>query len=335
MDQELLDWLDDPDDPSLRYRILRELRDRDEGDPAVRACRAESLTSPTVRKLFDSMHADGYWLQAHQKTGRKTGAGVEYGAFATTHFCLSYLAELGLDRSDPLVALAAERYLALQGDDGDWTEAGWYERLSCLIGYNVRTFVRLGYRDDPRLTRAVELLLATERNDGGYLCGIHDRRYKTRQAKSCIRGSVKALLAFAELPELYGHPRVGRLVRYFLGRGGIFKSTDAGVLVNTDMERPSYPITWRANAWEILYALARMGHGDDPRLNPAWRHLESLTDAHGRWVLTWSPHQCPWKLGKRGHANRWLTFYALAGMRLRARTGAIPGNEPRPRSSDV
>ena len=335
MDQELLDWLDDPDDPSLRYRILRELQDRDESDPMVRACRAEIPTSPAIRKLLDSMHADGYWLQAHPKTGRETGAGVEYGAFATTHFCLSYLAELGLDRSHPQVALSAERYLALQGEDGDWTEAGWYERLSCLIGYNVRTFVRLGYRDDPRLTRAVEQLLATERDDGGYLCGIHDCRYKTRQAKSCVRGSVKALLAFAELPELYGHPRVGHLVRYFLGRGGVFRSTGAGVLVNTDMERPSYPITWRANAWEILYALARMGCGDDPRLDPAWRHLGSLRDTRGRWVLTWSPQQCPWKVGERGQANRWLTFYALAAERLRTRSGTILGNEPKLSGSRV
>lgn len=324
MNGELLKWLSEPEDPSLRYRTLRELRDRDDRDPEVQARRAEIPGSPAVRKLLGSMHPDGYWLQKHPRTGRATGAGVAYGAFATTHFCLSYLSELGLDRGNPQVERAAERYLDLQGENGDWYEEGWYEGLSCLLGYNIRTFVRLGYRDDPRLKQAVDLLLATERDDGGYLCGIHDRRYRTRQARSCIRGSVKALLGFAELPELHGHPRVVRLVGYFLDRGGIFKSSDPHTPVNADMQRPSFPITWRANAWEILYALGRMGYGDDPRLDPAWKHLETLRDDRGRWVLSWTPVQCPWKVGGRGQANRWLTFYALAAARLRTRRRESP-----------
>jgi hypothetical protein len=317
MYSELLDWLTEPEDPSLCYRVFRELQDRDNRDPEVRARRSEIPGSPAARKLLGSMHPDGYWLQTHPRTGRVIGAGVEYGAFATTHFCLSYLAELGLDRNNPQIERAAERYLDLQSGDGDWYEEGWYEHLSCLQGYNIRTFVRLGYRDDLRLKRTIGLLLGSEREDGGYLCGIHDRRYKTKQAKSCIRGSVKALLCFAELPELQKHPRVARLVQYFLNRGGIFKSSDPRVFANADMQRPSFPITWRANAWEVLYALSVMGHGDDPRLDSAWKHLESLTDDRGASVLSWTPVQCPWKVGKRGQPNKWLTFYALAAAKHR------------------
>ena len=43
------------------------------------------------------------------RRARVIGAGVEYGAFATTHFCLSYLAELGLDRNNPQIERAAEQ----------------------------------------------------------------------------------------------------------------------------------------------------------------------------------------------------------------------------------
>jgi len=284
----------------------------------VQARLSEIAASPPVRKLLDLMHPDGYWLQKHPRTGRVVGAGVEYGAFASTHFCMSYLSELGLDRTTPEVELAAERYLGLQGPDGAWNEDGWYRNLSCLLGYNIRTFLRLGYSNDRRLRRSIELLLNTEREDGGYLCGIHDRRYKTKEAKSCIRGSVKALLCFAELPDLYDHPRVGRLVDYFLRRGGIFKSSDPQSFVNKDMQRPSFPITWRANTWEILYALSRMGRGGDPRLHAAWKHLESMTDIRGASVLSWTPAQCPWKVGRVGEANKWLTFYALDAAKHRS-----------------
>jgi hypothetical protein len=318
MGKELLDWLIEQNDPSLRYRTPRELLNRDNRDPEVQACMSEIPGSPAVRNLLDSMHPAGYWLQKHPGTGRMVGAGVEYGSFATTHFCLSYLSELGLDRSNPEIERAAERYLNLQSRDGGWSEQGWYDHLSCLLGYNIRTFVRLGYGDDHRVKRAIDLLLDTVREDGGYLCGIHDRKYRTKQAKSCIRGSVKALLGFAELPELHEHPRVKRLVRYFLQRGGVYKSLDPRAFVNKDMQRPSFPITWRANTWEVLYALSLMGYGNDPRLDSAWQHLKSLTDEKGASILIWTPAQCPWKVGKRGMANKWLTFYALAADSYRA-----------------
>ena len=311
MYEDILTWLTDIQDPSVAYRTLRELLDTDEHDAGVRdALNAVPLSKP-VQTLLNSMQPEGYWLQKNPRSGRITGSGVEYGAFATTHFCLSYLSELGLNRNTPEIELAAERYLNLQRADGDWNEEGWIDHLSCLLGYNIRNFVRLGYGDDPRVKRSLELLLATERDDGGYLCGIHNKRYKTREAKSCVRGSAKALLAFAELPDLHHHPRVRRLIDYFLRREGLFTSWDRQRFVNKDMQRPSFPITWRANAWEILYALSLMGHGRDPRLERAWKHLKSMTDAQGGYILSWTPVQCPWKVGKRGQANKWLTFYGL------------------------
>jgi hypothetical protein len=92
------------------------------------------------------MHPDGYWLQRNPRTKEYVGDGVVYGSFATTHFCLAYLAELGMDGSHPQVAKAAERYLNLQKPDGDW-----WDHFSCLIGYNIRTFILLGYREDERV----------------------------------------------------------------------------------------------------------------------------------------------------------------------------------------
>jgi hypothetical protein len=90
------------------------------------------------------------------------------------------------------------------------------------------------------------------------------------------------------------------------------------------MQRPSFPITWRANTWEVLYALSLMGYGENPRLVNAWRHLQSMTDDEGAFTLSWTPAQCPWKVGRRGQANKWLTFYALLAAKhrqTRSRTG--------------
>jgi hypothetical protein len=216
------------------------------------------------------------------------------------------------------VSMAAERYLSLQKPSGEWL--GNY---SCLTGYNIRTFVRLGYRDDSRVRKALQLMLETPREDGGYLCDMHEGKYKTRSVKSCFRGSLKTLLAFAEFPEIWGEPRCIELVEYFLRRGGIYKSNQPEVWVNKDMARLSFPIIWRANTWEVLYALSKMGYGGDPRLEPAWAALEKCADPQGRWPLDWTPTECAWKVGKMGEPNPWITLYVLAAKMLRDVKGEV------------
>ena len=308
-----IQWLLEDSNPSVRFRTLGELLGYDDHTPEIAQAKAAIVGFPPVQALLKSMHPNGYWLQKNQRTRELLGDGVEYGSFGTTHFCLAYLSELGVDRTQPQVGKAADRYLALQQPDGDWCR-----HFSCLLGYNIRTFVRLGFRDDERVKRAMTLLLQTCREDGGYLCEIDEGKYKTRAVKSCIRGSVKALLAFAEFPVYWEHPRCRQLVDYFMRREGIYQTAHPGVLVNKDMQELSFPITWRANSWEVLYALSKMGYGADPRLQAAWTELENKADQEGRYRLDWTPTQCPWKVGKRGEPNKWLTFYVEAAKKLKA-----------------
>jgi len=304
--QDVIKWLLEPEDTSVKYRTLTELLGKSPNDSEVKECKREIAESVPVRTLLSGMHPDGYWLQKNPRTGIMLGTGTEYGAFGTTHYCLSYLAELGMDRTNAQVAKAAERYLNLQNEDGDF-----YLHLSCLLGLNVRTFIMLGYKDDSRVKRSIDLMLNTERSDGGYLCDIHEGKYKTKHVKSCVRGSVKALLAFSCLPEYWKNERIGKLVNYFLRREGIFKSTDLEEFVNKDMGRDSFPIIWRANVFEILLALSTMGFGKDSRLKRAWSFLDSKADKDGKYVLDWTPEQSPWKVGKRNQPNKWITFYSL------------------------
>jgi hypothetical protein len=306
---ELLTWLTDEDDPSLHFRMLTELMNYPLDNKEVISTRAMIENSVQVQNIFNSMHPDGYWLQENPRSKKLVGDDVEYGSFATTHFCLSYLSELGLNKDNPKVAKAAERYLALQKSDGDW-----WNHYSCLFAYNIRTFIKLGYRDDCRLQKSVELLLNTSRPDGGYLCPMHENKSQSRA--SCIRGANKALMAFAEMPEYWQHPRCLQLVSYFLKRDAIFNN-EHRKLVNRDMELVSFPIVWRNNAWEILWALSKMGYGKHPALANAWKYLGTQKNTSGQYLLVWTPSQSPWKVGKRGQPNKWITFYVLLAEKFR------------------
>lgn len=312
--EKVITWLIEPENPSVRYRTMIEILDKSQDDAEVQDSKSQIVTSIPVRAILDKMHPEGYWLQKNPRTGEILGKGLKYGAFGTTHYCLSYLAELGLDRSHPKVAKATERYLSLQRSDGDF-----YGHFSCLLGYNIRTFIMLGYKDNPRVNRSIDLMLNTNRPDGGYLCDMHEGKYKTRSVKSCIRGSVKALLAFSYLPEYWRHERVKELVEYFLSRNGIFRKSSLNEFVNKDIERNSFPITWRANVFEILLALSKMGYGNDSRLERAWKFMDTKRDTMGRYVLDWTPTQCPWKIGKRNQPNKWLTLYSYLTHKIKDR----------------
>ena len=299
-----LTWLLNTDNPSLTYRVITELLDIKINNSETIELRNKISNSPQVMHILSKMHPDGYWLQQNQTTKRYVGDDVEYGSYATTHFCLSYLSELGLTKENNFVAKAAERYLTLQKEDGDWLQ-----HLSCLYGFNIRTFIKLGYRNDSRIQKSIDLMLQTNRFDNGYLCDIHEK--KTKKKKSCIRGATKALLAFSELPEYWNHCRCISLINYFLDREAVYKRTDKSKFVNKDIFANSFPSGWYTNLWEILYSLSKIGYGQDIKLKRAWDLLESKLDVDGRMKLDWTPTKCIWKIGKKDENNEWLTFYVL------------------------
>ena len=66
----VLDWLLEPENPSVRYRTMTEILDMSQDDRDVQQARAAVLTSRPVQKIFAKMHPDGYWLH------RGVGAGI-------------------------------------------------------------------------------------------------------------------------------------------------------------------------------------------------------------------------------------------------------------------
>ena len=297
------------DNISLEYRTLTELMDLPEDHPDIIKLKSLIPESEPVKQIMAKMHPDGYWLQKNYK-GEIHGDGVVYGSFATTHFCLAYLAELGMTKDDARIEKACDRYLNLQNDDGDW-----WMHLSCLNGYNINSFIKLGYEKDSRLQKNIDLMLNTKRHDGGYLCELHEKYGKKKKKKSCVRGSSKMLLAFSSLPKYYDHVRVKELVNYFLDRGGIFKRKHPDQPVNKDMPLFTFPITWRSNSWEILLALSKMGYGKDRRLENAWQLVLDKRNPDGSFNLDYVYKQIPYSFGKVDKPNPWITFYILLAMK--------------------
>jgi hypothetical protein len=301
----VLDWLLQSGDPSIRFRVERDLLEI-KPKPFLQE---EIANSKIVTKIFAKMHPDGMWL--HQGLG----AGLDYSHGKTTHFILSYLAEVGLDKSDPRIDLAVNRYLNLNIHEKWLSGPDHLTGQSCLYAQNIRTFCLHGYQNDPRMQERIATLQSEVRHDGGYLCR---RLSYTQNTKSCIRGTLKALMAYAELPELWNTESCQRTVQYFLTRNVYFKKTKPTEKIRGGMVT-IFPFVIYCSLLEPLYALSKMGYGNHPALNDAWEELEKRNNGEGKYILDWYTNSL-FMPGKKGEINEWVTLYAYLALKNKDKT---------------
>ena len=310
--ENVLGWLLEPSNPSVRYRTLLELLHYSPSDPEVQLTYNEILNWKPILNIEKAMHSDGYWSVKVEK-GKIVGEGTAYRTFNTTHWVLGYLAEYGLTRKEEFINRASDRYLDLQKDDGDF-----WQHLSCLYGLNLHAFAKLGFASDPRIQKTVDLATASIRYDNGYLCDLHEgKRRKGRAVKSCFRGTLKVLFGLSEFPSTWTHPSVKNLVDYFLNRDLLFKRSKPHELVVKNAGALVFPFTYRAGLLESLYPLLKMGYGSHPNLMRAWELFESKKLPDGRFPLGWNPTNKYLKPGNKGEANKWITFYAYLLYKLK------------------
>ena len=302
---DILEWLLEPDDVSVRYRTLSELLNRGPDNREMREAKAAIPSSPAATRLFEALLPDGSWDYGYRHKPSR------YLFFATTS--LSWAAELGLDGGDERVSRAVRHLFSLQSEDGDF-----HRHYSCYNGLILRTLNRLGFGSDPHTALLRELLMRSGRHDGGFHCDIRPRRKADTSAhKSCIRGSLVALLAFAEDRALRKSEQCKQLVDYFLRRHVFFRTNDLTEPVLDLILQLSFPFTYKPGLVEAVHALSSLGRGSRKEMKEAWSLLASKRDEDGRLPLERSvawPHICH---TPRGRPSKWLTLYACLAEKAR------------------
>jgi hypothetical protein len=307
--ESVISWLLQDNNPSVKARTLTELLGQDETCADVVQAKERIPSSKTVAKVLAPIRSDGEW----PRKGPSDNC-PEMG--------FSYLGELGLDKTHPIVHAAVEVFLSNQYEDGSFLdsystrEGHYYPRAndsSCYYALTIRGLLRLGYGTDPRVRKAIDYCLSQSRFDGGWLC---TKSYVKKTTKSCIRGSKNVLLLFSELPEVWHTTQCQRLVDYFLDRRIFHKRSDPAQYV-TGEPRTLFPFDYRLGLLEPLYAFSKMGYANHPALAEAWRLLDQKRDETGRYILDWKMPRCSFNPGEKGLANPWVTLYAYLAMKYR------------------
>jgi len=289
-------WLLEAENPSARYLTLRYLLDCDEPDFQTAEARAAIPDWPPVREILALMDPVDFW-------GR--GDRPFYGGAVGTHATLHLLAELG-QPSTPQIESACENLLEHgQHESGGFSYDGARSRiLLCHTGNAMRTLMRLGYQDDPRLAHAFEYLVARVTRAGGLTCSYAD-------GEECQWGITKALGAFASLPASERTPdrmrAVEALADAILNYEFDFEERDARWL---DF---GFPLDYQSDLVELCDVLARLDYGPDPRLQPLLEIvLQAQTEA-GRWIKRYGTRAL--QVEKRGQPSKWLTIRALRALK--------------------
>lgn len=321
------EWLLGEDNPSVRYFALTELLGRPLGDPAAVAARRAIMTAGPVLAILGQQHPDGYWV--------KPGHGYA-PKYRGTVWSVIYLAQLGADGNDPRVHAGCEYVLthAVVSSGGfsalaNRSPAGV---IHCLNGNLCAALLDLGWLGDERLDRAMEWGACAVLGEG--IAHADDKGASLRYYKSgttgpgfecaannklpCAWGAVKAMLAFAKLPEPARTPLIQRAIQagldFLLSRDPAVADYPMGWndKPSGNWRKFGFPVFYVTDTLQNLEVLTRFGLVGDPRLDAAVELVCSQQDDQGRWALRYHYTGKTWAdVGKRGQPSKWVTLRAL------------------------
>jgi hypothetical protein len=241
---------------------------------------------------------------------------------------LSFIADLGLRKDDPLVDEIIEKILSHQSDEGPFQlpmkisksyggsgEERWAWAL-CDAPLIVYSLAKFGLENDERLQKAVRYLFGFVR-ENGWPCAVSKElgkfRGPGRKADPCPFGTlamVKMLAQFYDLKDskeahigaeclldLWERSREVHPYMFYMG---------------TDFRKIKAPFVW----YDILHVSDVLSQypwlNDDPRFKEMVDLVKSKTADEGKFIpesiwMAWKG----WDFGQKKEPSRWLTFLVL------------------------
>ncbi|MGE4584642.1 MAG: nitrogen fixation protein NifH [Sphaerochaeta sp.] len=329
---DLLPWLLEESNPSVRYYTLTDLLGLPEDDVQVAASHKQIMESGYVPALLEVMQREAYRNRyPYFYTDKYKGLVwslltlAEHGCELTAQVKAQceYMFEHAQEPIDGGFSMHAS---ARQGG-GRMTEV-----IPCLTGNMAWALIKFGYQEDARLQKALDWLVRFSRfNDGEEQEGVpspYDRYEMCWGKHTCLMATVKMLKAFAEIPAGMRSPEIqatmDRGIAFLLAHH-IYKRSHARMKVS----KPGwlhfgYPLMYQTDILEILDILTTLGI-KDARMDEAIEVVVSKQDEEGRWRLenTYGSERLLIPIGEKGQQSKWLTLRAL---RVLKRYGASEGS---------
>jgi len=187
------------------------------------------------------------------------------------------------------------------------------QQFSCLTGNIVASMIRMGYRDDDRVRRALQWLVNIQNKDGGWLCPYW--RAHVNDKHRCFHGTICALETFSETPseELSrGMKKAAKNGAEFLLTHRLFKADHhAYRIINPSWLKLRFPWFHEYSTLRGLDVLTKLGYVEDERLTDAVQALMRKRREDGAWILERTPGKMHTTIETLGKPSKWITLIAL------------------------
>ena len=291
----LLPWLLQADNPSVRFFALRDLLDRPTTGPEVGQVQAAIMDYPPVCSILDHLSTPGYWEQSGNEHIRAHVVWV------------LLLAELGADPYHPLVRKACEFVLETmqRGDGAFLSRHPVYSGVrTCTQGLATEALLRLMPALNPRLERAVEFAASM-----AYECAYND-------GLPCAWGAVKLLRLMAAIPAQRRGPAVAKAIRrgvdFLLSHDLAQANFPCVEAISPEWFKFGFPRGYQSDILETLETLAQLGWPPDPRFEAAVALVLHKRRPDGRWHSEFvSPRARELGIDREGVPSKWITLRAL------------------------
>ena len=312
-DAQVIEWLLEEDQPSVRYHALVGLLERSGDDPEVQDARSQIPQVGWAHDLLATQKPQGYWEAHEPRTVREWVTFLRFPRFGSSIWKGMVLSDLGLTAADPrirrLAGLIFEYKLHLS------SELNYFTEEVCIVGNVARMLTRFGYGEDRRVRKLYDWMLEDQREDGGWNCAAGEPG-----TLDCW----EALAAFEAVPKAKRTAAMERAI----SRGAEFylerKLFEEGRRY-TPWFRFHYPTHYYYDVLVGLDVLTRLGYAGDRRLQPALQILRGKRRSDGTWVLdrvhpdedrgggggAAAKKVKPLALERAGEPSKWITLTAL------------------------
>jgi hypothetical protein len=312
-DAQLIDWLLEEDQPSVRYHTLVDLLKRKEDDPEVRETHSKIPKIGWARDMLRLQKPKGFW-EEHEPTNVAEWMNfLRVPEYQATTWRAIVLSDLGLTSSDPRIRKVADCFFEYKLQLGSMINI--FTEEVCYVGNAARVLTRFGYGDDHRVRKLYDWLLEDQRDDGGWNCS---------QGTPGTLDGWEALAAFAALPK----SKRSRKMERSISRGAEFYLERRLFQEGRKYDpwfRFHYPNHFFYDILVGLDTITSLGFADDARLEPALKILRNKRRADGTWLLDRAHPDIgpgttihlsakevkPLELELPGKPSKWITLTAL------------------------
>lgn len=316
-----INWLLEPENPSVRHRTLLDLMKYPDDDQRVLEAKAAIQQSRPVLKLLRQQRPDGTWSWP---TDWKQGSlWTEKG----TIFSLLLLGELGATCTEGTDRAFDHLHKHFQLESGLISYKAVktrrrYQSQStsfwCITAVTLRAALLLGYTDHPLVHKALSFFETFQNEKGGWYCSAYSRNPEKVQPRNCYMGIIKVLNALSLIPSHKRSKKLRLLIKQGVStclenRVHFYRVDRHGQpTMKRAWRKFAFPRYWRSDTLEATNVLIHLGVRDK-RLSDALDFIQSKQQPDGRWLLDFSETKRAWiQIEHEGKTSKWISLRALS-----------------------